>query len=254
MPELLGFPTWKAFYQSELQSVWAVVLVPACFLLWALWAGRLRGPGTEAEAAFVRRYALFFGVLTVLDPVCTGPFTRWLGLGEAAGTAVMLGFVLLGDFRVFLLLFGLRAGGAWRGPAARRAGLWTLAVPAFAWPVHQGLTIFDPALPSQTLWLVYEAAFMGLALTLRRGLSRDEAFAGRPVLRAYLRRVLAYVAVYYGLWALSDALVLGAGLDAGWALRVLPNQLYYALFVPFVYLSFFSARSAPRRSAAQAAR
>jgi hypothetical protein len=23
--------------------------------------------------------------------------------------------------------------------------------------------------------------------------------------------------------------------DAGWALRVLPNQLYYAFFVPFVW-------------------
>ena len=34
---------------------------------------------------------------------------------------------------------------------------------------------------------------------------------------------------------LSVCLIL-AGVDFGWGLRVLPNQLYYAFFVPFAYL------------------
>ena len=28
------------------------------------------------------------------------------------------------------------------------------------------------------------------------------------------------------------------GVEAGWLLRILPNQLYYAFFVPFAYLRF----------------
>lgn len=254
MSELLGFASWKAFYQSDLQGVFAVVLVPACFLVWLLRAPAAAGPGSAAEAAFVRRYCLVFGVLTVVDPICTGPLTRGLGLGGAAATALMLCFVLLGDFRVFLLLFALRQGPRPLADPARRAALFTLAVPAFAWPVYQLLAWLRPETPGQMLWLVYELAFAGLALAFRRSLVSDPAFDGRPVVRAFLRRAMAYVAVYYGLWALSDALILGPGLDAGWALRALPNQLYYALFVPFVYLSFFSARSIDRRSPAQASR
>ena len=254
MSELLGFASWKAFYGSDLQSVWMLVLAPAFFLVWLLRAPKAAGPGSPAEAAFIRRYALVFGALTIVDPLWTGPLARWLALPDAAATGVMLLFVLLGDFRVFLLLFALRDGPEPLGPSIRRAALWSLAVPAFAWPVYQLLAATQPGVPGQTLWLVYELAFAALALAMRQGLVSEQALAGRPVQRAFLRRALAYVAVYYGLWALSDALILGIGLDAGWALRVLPNQLYYVLWVPFVYLSFFSARSAESRSSLHAAR
>jgi hypothetical protein len=51
-----------------------------------------------------------------------------------------------------------------------------------------------------------------------------------------LQRCASFVVVYYGLWATSDLLILG-GLDAGWLLRAVPNQLYYAVWIPFVYLT-----------------
>jgi hypothetical protein len=47
--------------------------------------------------------------------------------------------------------------------------------------------------------------------------------------------VCAYVTLYYGLWALSDTLWITTSLDAAWLLRMVPNQLYYAFFVPFVW-------------------
>ncbi len=43
------------------------------------------------------------------------------------------------------------------------------------------------------------------------------------------------MAVYNGIWATSDLLILYGGLDAGWLLRVLPNQLYYSFWIPMVY-------------------
>ena len=61
--------------------------------------------------------------------------------------------------------------------------------------------------------------------------------------RARLERVMSFVMLYYALWASSDALILWGGLDAGWLLRVVPNQLYYAVWIPFVYATFFSERA-----------
>ena len=69
-----------------------------------------------------------------------------------------------------------------------------------------------------------------------RGASRT-----RATLR-FLRRVCAYVIAYYGLWASCDALWLATSLDVAWLLRVLPNQLYYAFFVPFVWLAYSRRR------------
>ncbi|MEN8159516.1 MAG: hypothetical protein ABFS41_05515, partial [Myxococcota bacterium] len=72
-------------------------------------------------------------------------------------------------------------------------------------------------------------AFLVLAVVLAR--RRPKGFA---------RAVLAYAAVYYALWAACDVLIL-AGVDAGWLVRCLPNQLYYGLTVPFVWWRFFAA-------------
>jgi hypothetical protein len=77
--------------------------------------------------------------------------------------------------------------------------------------------------PSQVLWLVYETLFAALALTLR-------ARAANPAPRA----ILLYAFTYYALWAAADVLIL-AGVDAGWGLRAVPNQLYYSLTVPFAW-------------------
>ena len=110
-------------------------------------------------------------------------------------------------------------------------------------------------LPEQILWLIYECAFAALALWWRARVVP----ARRPPAERFLRAVLAYVAVYYALWALADVLIL-AGWDVGWALRVLPNQLYYAFWVPVVWALFFSPRYAatssvgPDAQVAQAAR
>ena len=57
-----------------------------------------------------------------------------------------------------------------------------------------------------------------------------------------------YVLVYYGLWASADVLIL-SGVDAGWLLRVVPNQLYYALWTAFVYARFYSVAAEPPNAA-----
>jgi hypothetical protein len=88
------------------------------------------------------------------------------------------------------------------------------------------------------LWLVYELGFVALALVLRRRIDGGLAAGASERDRRLLRALLLYAAGYYALWASADALIL-AGFDAGWGLRILPNQLYYAFTVPFVYFSYF---------------
>ena len=36
-----------------------------------------------------------------------------------------------------------------------------------------------------------------------------------------------FVLLYYGLWATADAIILATGSDLGFAVRVVPNVLYY---------------------------
>jgi hypothetical protein len=218
---VLSVTEWGAFYSGELQSLWLLLVVPSLFWLYLLLRTR---PGGTREARFLRSWALLFAFESALDPVATGPLARALGLYGLPLTAWIFVFVWLGDFRVLWLLFA-EAGSApdWRA-AARRAALLCCLVPATTGLLYAPVWLGLVQAPGQVMWLCYELLFSALALWLRRG-------AHDPALRA----VLTYVVAYYALWASADVLIL-AGVDFGWGLRVLPNQLYYSFFVPFAYL------------------
>jgi hypothetical protein len=241
--------SWAEAYRSDLQSVWALVVVPALYLV-RLLARPPRGPGAEPLAAgFVRAWALVFACETILDPVATGPLLRRLALppGPVADN-LMLPFVLLGDFRVLALVLVVSRPAEARGRTLRAAAALTLVVPVTAAGGFGLLGGWQGRVPGQVLWLVYEVAFTLLALGLRSRLP-----ARSPAARRYVRAVLGYVAVYYALWAAADLLIL-RGVDAGWLLRVVPNQLYYALWVPVATELFFAPRYADTSSAVHAAR
>ncbi len=245
--------TWHDVYESPAQGLWGPIVVPALFLLRMLLAPPA-GDGTEPRAAtFVRRYAIVFAIETIADPVATGPLLRWLGItsGFLADTA-MLPFVLLGDFRVFLLLLAVAMPAAPLARTALAAAGWTLVVPAIAWPLTRFLRARLPQLPETTLWLIYEGAFTALALGWRAWIIPARV-RDRPHVRAYLRLLCAYVAVYYALWAAADVVIM-AGVDLGWALRMVPNQLYYAFWLPVAVGAFFAARYAATSTSTHASR
>lgn len=259
----MQFTTWQDLYKSDLQGAVAVTIVPLLFLLYLVWSERHAGEGVvPAAARFVYVWAGTFAVLTIIDPLAGGPLLRALDLTEAPiATIVMVGFVLLGDFRVYLLVFTLMT---WAGTrhdarvadpvfaardalrlippqAALAAALATLVVPVVAVAAEAALRTRIPNPPAQSIWLAYELAFLVAALVLRTVVVPARVPPAEPRLRNYLRTVLTYVAVYYALWATADVLIL-AGIDEGWALRIVPNQLYYAFWVPFAYGMFFARR------------
>ena len=270
----MTFATWQALYESDLQGAVAVTIVPLLFLLY-LAASEQRATGVVPTAArFVRVWAATFTVLGIVDPLAGGPLLRVLGLADAPiATVVMVLFVLLGDFRVYLLVFTLMTHAGARHdvrvadpvfatrdalrpvpPRAAIAALGaTLVVPLVALAVDAGIRTRVPTAPTQAIWLVYELAFLVVALALRQWLIPARVPGTAPRLRTYLRAVLAYVAAYYGLWATADAVIL-AGFDAGWALRMVPNQLYYAFWLPVAVGAFFAPRYAATSTSTQASR
>ncbi len=259
----MTFATWQALYRSDLQGAVAVTVVPLLFLVYLAFSEHGAHTGVvPAAARFVRVWAATFTVLGIADPLVGGPLLRVLGLADAPlATIVTVVFVLLGDFRIYLLVFALMAHAGARHDArvadpvfatrdalrlvAPRAALTalgaTLVVPLVALAGDAGIRAVAPNAPAETIWLVYELAFLLVALALRAWAVPARVPGTEPRLHAYLRRVLAYVAVYYGLWAAADVVIL-AGFDVGWALRMVPNQLYYAFSMPFAYFAFFARR------------
>jgi hypothetical protein len=244
---------WRAFYESELLGFWALLVIPALWLLARAARGRPRDGGVEPPAAsFVDAWAIAFAVASLLDPIATGPLAR--ALGGPWPTVLGVSFVLLGDFRVLLLVCFLAGGRDALRPALREAALLAPVVPLLAFgSTRAAAAVLGHALPGQTLWLVHELAFLGMIVFLRqRVIAAREPERPNPR-EAYLRAVTAYVAAYYALWAACDVLIL-AGAEWAWGLRVLPNQLYYGLFVPFAHTLFFARSKALTSSSTQASR
>ena len=240
--------TWQAAYYSELQTVWALLVAPIAFLAWRsaspVDSDRARVP--EA-ALFVSRATLVFAVLTMVDPLSTGILAKQEGIaGTFAATLIMFFFVLLGDFRVLLLAIGVARPERSLGENLGWAAGVTLVIPIFAGVTYAILGFLIDDLHGQVLWMVYEAGFLGLCVALsRRWVPRslgDDVGAVEKV--AYLRSLFGYSAAYYVLWLGADVLIVAGGLDLGWGVRIVPNQLYYAFWVPFAYWRFFSLPSA----------
>jgi hypothetical protein len=233
----VSFASWHDFYYAAWQQPWALLVAPFAF---GVWRGVAAPPGPGALPAakpFLIAWSWIFALETMLDPIATGPLAKAIG-SDRASVALGLAFVLLGDLRIWWLVFGLAAPRRGLGPAL----LATAAVPAFAWFATLGLGFAFRALPDQALWLVHETAFVALA-----------AFLSRRRADRFVRALLAYAAVYYALWAASDVLIL-AGVDEGWLVRCVPNQLYYGLTVPFVWWRFFSPSYASSSTSTQASR
>jgi hypothetical protein len=235
--------SWKALYDSRVMAVWALMALPALFLVVVAVRGFTARAGVEPYAArFVRTWAIVFAALSVVDPIATGIFG-----------VPFLPFVLIGDYRVFVLLIVVMQPGRSRAGALLEAAGWTLVVPAVAFATTRALGLVAGPLPETTLWIVYETAFAVLALAWIVRVVPARVGIERRRVRGFVRTVLAYVVVYYVLWAAADVLVL-RGREWGWGVRIVPNLLYYGAFVPFAYWRFFAATNAASSTSVQTAR
>ncbi len=245
--------SWQAVYQGDLQRFYSLIVVPIAFLAWRFTAPTdARRAEVPEAASFVAGLTLFFAFETMLDPWMTGPFIDRAGLGNGfVATLIPFAFVLLGDLRVLLLAIGVARPERSLGRNLSWAFLTSLAVPIFAGGAHAVARTVWPDIHPQMLWMFYESGFFALCVVLsRRWLPRALGSGDGNPLEAsrigFLRAVFGYSAAYYALWLFADLLIVVGDLDLGWAVRMVPNQLYYAFWVPFVHVRFFSARPADR--------
>jgi hypothetical protein len=235
--------TWKALYDGQVVSVYLLLVLPALFLVRLAMRGFAVTPGVEPYAArFVRVWAIVFAIASMVDPIGTG-LLGW----------PLVPFVLLGDYRVFALVLVVMQPGRPRASVLAEAAGWTLIVPALAYGSVRAVAILHGEPPETLLWIVYEAAFVALAILVATRVLTARVGIERAPVRRWVLGVLGYVCAYYLLWVTSDLLVL-AGHEWAWGLRVVPNVLYYGAFVPFAHETFFASRSAASRTSTQTAR
>lgn len=212
------FEGWKAAYDS----LWhhpglAFVLCPiALGLVW-----RRLPPGP------LRRALSAMAVLTAVDAFLTGALSP-LPSGGSLAQNVSIALVIVGDFRLFVLLERFRSQARWPAAIARAA------VVSFVVPVAQAIAIrAAPQLFSEQrrIYLAYELLFVtlgGLLLVMRY----PSSTAKSPALGWYATSLLGFFVAQYSLWVASDVLIL-SGFEIGFALRLLPNAMYYGLFLIF---------------------
>lgn len=201
---------FRAFYESVWQQPVLLITVPLAFFF-----------VLPRRRSFLVAYLWFFSTETIIDAIATS------SLMPARGFDLL--FVLLGDARVFMLTE--------RYSRAKRGWGWLIGV--------AGLTVTVPLLQATAIFLLpdwfdnvrhtylcYECLFVVLLLAYRFWLGRVRVMT--KAVNIWLNQVTAYALTYYALWAAADLLIL-SGIDAGYGVRVVPNLLYYGLFLPFVW-------------------
>ena len=219
--------------EASTQAPWLLPAVAAAGAVatGVLVARRLRG---GESFGFVDVWGAAFALTTLADAVLTSKLSP---LG--ASTAVAVFFVILGDFRLFLL--SERAARP-RGPvftAARRALGFAFLTPVLQ---HGAAFLLPQTFAGKELrftFLTYEIiCLVVLALYAKLGAREgddDDVTLGN--------RVVGFFALQYLLWIVADASILFVPSlrDLGFGLRLVPNVMYYGVFVPLGY-----ALAAPR--------
>jgi hypothetical protein len=180
----------------------------------------------KGDVPFYRRFFWLFGLEIVSDALLTGGWTPLRGPSLAA-TIFPVVFVILGDLRYFLLVEYVLAGRFSPGVVGRALGL-SVVIPIATAPLVSG--------DSRLLFLVYEAAFVVLALLLRFVIVPRRAAKLPAEVGAFLALLSGFEIVQYLGWAIADTRIL-AGDDLGHLMRIVPNLLYYAGFLWFAWLA-----------------
>lgn len=180
---------------------------------------------------FLSAWAVLFTVEIALDAYVTGAWSPLLAHHAAWIGTVAVPFVILGDYRYFVLVErqvrpGLSAFGI--------ALAWSLLVPVIAFGTAHAMP--HAFADVRRLFLLYELLFVVVALVFRFvRLPRRFARAATPVpdeVQRWLLRLTDFELAVYVLWAAADIIIFAAG-DAGFLVRIVPNVLYYAVFIPF---------------------
>lgn len=175
---------------------------------------------------FMVGFCITFGWLITMDAWFNG---AWSPIPEGSRVPFELLFVIVGDWRYFLLVERysekrLTAAG-WV-----RSILLAVIVPTIA--LLKIITTRGPS-DARITYLVYEIAFFLFALVMLMFVlpRRREA---DPANLSFLKSLTYFEVLQYALWMVADVLLF-FGLSWAMSIRLLGNVFYYALFVPFAW-------------------
>jgi hypothetical protein len=206
---------FREFYDSALEQPILLSVVPLLSL-----------PFLPRRRDFLSVCAWAFTVEILLDAWLTSSITP---LAPPLARIVAIAFVVLGDFRVFFLTERAtteRTKSSLVSLTLRSLGV-SLVVPV----LQAAIVALCPGAfaDSRHTFLAYELGMLAWLLLYRLLVRRRTP---PPASLKFSEQLLHFAVVYYALWAISDLWIL-SGSDTGYALRVLPNLLYYGFLVPF---------------------
>jgi hypothetical protein len=217
-------------YESLYWSWWNHPL--ACWISAALLL-----PLILRRLSFLHAYMVLGLALTCADALVTGMWSKLGGESSWLYTPLSFVFVVAGDWRVHWLVqreVSRTQDAPWGGLAASRLAFVIAILPSLA--VELGKFPFPDALAqSRVMYLFYELWALAILTTIQ-GIYIAKWLEGRPApYIMWIRGVVGFAQAHYLLWALSDMIIL-SGYDMGYALRIVPNVMYYALYLPAVWL------------------
>lgn len=188
---------------------------------------------------FLVGWAIVFTVEILADALATGMLSP-VPADSSLMTALGITFVILGDFRYFLLVEHAIAAKPEDALVGRGLGPLRAWVPAVvvAFVVPLTSTAIRAIFPGtfvnnlRNTFLLYEGLFLTLAIVYRFVVVPRRA---PDAVRGYLLRLTEFELVQYALWVTADLLIIFGGLDVAFLLRLVPNLMYYALFLPFAW-------------------
>jgi len=182
----------------------------------------------SSRLPFLYGYSVLFLVTILADATVTGAWSP-VPIDSGAYTALSVVFIILGDLRYFLLVERVTRPSEplWRT-------LLFSAPITMVMPITTGILTrtVDFMADTRVLYIVYESA-MGVMVLLLQYLRFGRRSVDLEVHRWVREVSWLFAGLYFG-WALSDVIIL-AGLDVGHLLRIIPNVLYYGVFLVVVF-------------------
>ena len=166
-------------------------------------------------------WGVLFALLIAGDAYANGALTP-VPANTPWATFFGVSFVIIGDFRYYLLVEEARA------PKRKPIVVLAIAVVlAFVVPLAAQFFRATTSISSdtRTTYLTYEALFLGFLLVY--------GFAMKRRSTALERRLFTFELVQYLAWVSIDVLLLVTKADVLHLFRVVPDVLYYVVFVPF---------------------
>lgn len=248
-------PPESSIFFAIYDSPWHLPVLCWAFaplVLWALWRVRPK-EGASRNAMTLWSLALLGQLLITVDALTSGAWSP-IDPTSLASSVAGVWWVVLGDLRYFLLLARFAPPPLLAAVTPRPAGSRALALSLLVPWLSATISAAVPQLFGEPRWkfLLYEVLFLLLLAWVRwvrlpRQLAALPAGPETAALRRWLLLLTRFEAVQYALWVLADVLIL-SGVPAALMLRLIPNGLYYVVFVPFAY---FTAPPSLRRAAGQ---